>query len=398
MFYCENTIFPTAGRAHYRIPSIVVTKRGTVLAFCNDRHDTVIDHADESSLVLCRKEAGGTWSEVITLADLPGWTHSIGSAVYDGETDTVFMYVSRRPLSVNEFGHYTPEQRAEMEALAEKRAKEAGLSLGAYWLVSLDDGKTWTEKPFVCTPTRMRMEDGTERSFTGFPHGSAPGVQLRHGEHAGRLLMPSRFMTGTYTTIDELQIYGFNNALYSDDHGQTWTSSVPVQAGTGEGTLIERQDGTILYNSRAYYHDQKRYLAVSRDGGETWGEFSTDPFLLEEKRIGCNAAFLRVERSELKDDSFLPPEADSVTLFANPRAENRSHMTICVSFESGKSWCHTKMIREGGAAYSALAYSREDGHFYLLYELGEKDPCQFGLNIAEFDGAWLMEKDEEAHG
>ena len=391
MFYTDTSIFPTAGRAHYRIPSMVATKRGTVLAFCNDRHDTASDHADESSLVLCRKEPGGEWSEVITLADIPGWTHTIGSAVYDAQTDTTLIYVSRRPVSVNEFGHYTAEQRAEMEETARRRAEEAGLKLGAYLLISRDDGKTWEEKPFVCTPTRMKMTDGTVREFVGFPHGSAPGVQLRHGEHAGRLLLPARFMTGHYTTIDELQIYGFNNAIYSDDHGESWISSEPVQAGTGEGTLIERQDGTILYNSRAYYHDQKRYLAVSRDGGATWGEFSTDPFLMEEKNIGCNAAFLRVERSELKDDAFLPPDADSVTLFANPRAVNRSHMTVCVSFDSGESWCHTKLIRESGASYSALAYSRTDGHFYLLYELGEKDPCLYGLNIAEFDGEWLRE-------
>ena len=390
MFYTDTNIFPTGGRSNYRIPSIVVTGRGTVLAFCNDRHDTVIDHADEVGLVLCRKEAGGAWSEVVVLADMPGWTNTIGSAVYDCETDTTIVHVTRRALSVNEFGNYTEEERAQLEKIADERAAAAGVKPGAFLLVSTDDGRTWTEQPFVCKPNTVKLEDGTARDFCGFPHGSAPGIRLRHGRYAGRLLCPSRYMTGHYTRIEELQKFGFNNALYSDDHGKTWTSSAPVQAGTGEGTLIERGDGSILYNSRAYYHDQKRYLAVSRDGGATFREFTTDPFLIEEKHIGCNASLLRVERSELADDSFLPPEADSVTLFANPRAEDRRNMTVCVSFDSGETWIHTRQIRAGRASYSALAYSRTDGHFYLLYELGEKDPCEFGLNVAEFDAAWLM--------
>lgn len=46
------------------------------------------------------------------------------------------------------------------------------------------------------------------------------------------------------------------------------------------------------------------------------------------------------------------------------------------------------------AAYSALVYSKIDGHFYLLFELGEKDPYQFGLSVAEFDPEWLMKTEE----
>jgi len=59
MFYTDTNIFPTGGRSHYRIPSIIITKHGTVLAFCNDRRNTVADHADESALSMCRREADG---------------------------------------------------------------------------------------------------------------------------------------------------------------------------------------------------------------------------------------------------------------------------------------------------------------------------------------------------
>ena len=95
MFYRETNIFVSGGRSHYRIPSIVAANDGTVIAFCNDRKDTVIDHADESALVCCRKKPGEDWGSVVSLAELAGWTNSIGAAVYDRETDTVFCCGSR---------------------------------------------------------------------------------------------------------------------------------------------------------------------------------------------------------------------------------------------------------------------------------------------------------------
>jgi len=184
----------------------------------------------------------------------------------------------------------------------------------------------------------------------------------------------------------------YNLALFSDDHGKTWHSSQTVQLGTGEGTLIEREDGSILYNSRAYFGDQKRYLAVSTDGGASYGEFTTDPFLIEEKHIGCNASMLRIERAMLPESQrkWLPEQASAITLFSNPRAEERRNMTICVSFDDGKSWAHTKCVWEGPSGYSALAYTACDGHFFLLHELGKEKYTDQGLTVAEFDLEWLF--------
>ena len=372
----DTRIFLSGDRSNYRIPSIVATKHGTVMAFANDRRDTLIDHAPVSWLVMRRKEAGGEWEELTVLKQHPGWSCRIESAVYDRETDRTLLFFTRIAVTVDEFGSYTEEERARMTREAEKRASEAGLTLGFCLLVSEDDGRTWEERPIICAPNSL--------GYTAFTHGSGPGVQLRHGPHAGRLLCPARYMTGYYTTIDELQVYGFNNAIYSDDHGKTWISSEPVQPGTGEGTLCELPDASILYNSRAFFHDQKRYLAMSHDGGASYSDFRTDDFLLEEKNIGCNASLLCIERSQMKNPSLLPDGADSVLLFANPRSERRNNMTVCLSFDGGASWREAKTVYSGPCAYSAMAYSEKEGLVYLLYELGEKNPYDLGLNMAAF--------------
>ncbi len=393
MYESDKLLFASGGRSNYRIPSLVVTNDGTVAAFCNDRKDSVIDHAEEVAVVCARKLPDGTWTDVQTLAGIPGWTCMIGSAVYDAETDTLMCSSGRNPVARNEFGKYTAEELAAMEKEAEERAQALGIRRGPFLLSSTDGGETWTERPFIIEGRLfVRPYDGAQVSLGGSCHGSAHGIQLRHGEHAGRLLCPSRVSVGHYDTWDGLRVCSYNNSVYSDDHGLTWKASAPVQAATGEGTLIERGDGTILYNSRAYFADQKRYLAISTDGGETYGDFRTDDFLLEEKGIGCNASFLCVERDDLpvEDRKLLPDGADSVTVFVNPRSEKRNTMTACVSFDSGDTWAKTKLIWKNACAYSSLDYSKADGHFYLLYERGERDPYGDGVAVREFDLEWLL--------
>ena len=393
MYENDKLLFASGGRSNYRIPSIVVTNDGTVAAFCNDRKDSVIDHAEEVAVVCARKLPGGTWTEVETLAGVPGWSCMIGSAVYDAETDTLMCTSGRNPVARNEFGKYTAEELAAMEKEAEERAVALGIRRGPFLLESTDSGKTWTERPFIVEGRPfIRPTDGAEVSLGGSCHGSAHGIQLRHGEHAGRLLCPSRTTVGHYDTWDGLRVCSYNNSVYSDDHGKTWKASAPVQVATGEGTLIERGDGTILYNSRAYFADQKRYLATSTDGGETWGNYRTDNFLLKVKNIGCNASLLRTARAELNDSALLPEGAESVTIFINPRDTSRRNLTACISFDEGETWAHTRQIRKHLAAYSALTYNRADGHFYLLFEHGEKDPYDGGLSVAELDLEWLLSR------
>ena len=72
MFYQETHVFPSRGNSNYRIPSLVVTNSGTVLAFCTDRIGTLKDHADEIALVCAVKKPEKRWSAVRELAHLPG--------------------------------------------------------------------------------------------------------------------------------------------------------------------------------------------------------------------------------------------------------------------------------------------------------------------------------------
>ncbi len=392
MYTNEKHIFKSGGRSNYRIPSVIVTNDGTVLAFCNDRKDTLADAPLEASIVLCKKKLGEDWSETEELVSLKGWACTIGSAVYDSEAGKAILFGTRKPIPRDEFRAYTPEERAEMDRKTAKLNEEirAKGMYASFRFVSTDNGETWTEEEHIPVPARQIHSDGREYEVSGQTHGAAHGIQLRHGPYKGRLLCASRCAIGTYSDWPGLRKCVYNNAIYSDDHGKTWKASSCVQLGTGEGTLIENADGSITYNSRAYFQDQKRYLASSTDGGATFTDFRTDDFLIEEKEMGCNASFIRIELDEIRDRSLLPADAQDVTVFCNPRAETRKNLCACVSFDSGKTWKHVKVINPGLCSYSSLVWNPVSQTFVLIYETGKESCVSDGITAIEFDLEWLL--------
>lgn len=390
MYAKETLIFRSGGRSNYRIPSMLATGSGTFLALCTDRKDTLSDAAPEKTLVLCKKRPGEDWGKVETLLELEGWSCGLGGAVYDEEKDTVIIFGDRQAVTSAEFKEYTKEEAENMKRLAKEKAEALGINNGHVRLISTDGGETFTETPHTVTPVEHLHIDGKTYSVTGRVSSGSHGIQLRHGVHKGRLLVPTRTNIWKYNDWIGIRQCTYNNSIWSDDHGETWHTSDCVQVGTGEGTLIENADGTITYNSRAYFADQKRYLATSDDGGETYGNFRCDDFLIEEKRMGCQASFIRVELDDIKDGSILPDGAKDVTVFCNPRSETRSNMCACVSFDSGKTWSRVKVINAGKNAYSALVFNKVTQTFVLLYEKGDKNCYSYGVAALEFDLEWLL--------
>lgn len=176
-----------------RIPNIVVTTDGTVLAF-----------AKSGRLVRRSEDHGRTWSPVQEVGH-----DASGSAIVDTNTSDVLVVDSRN---------------------------------GHLWR-SRDQGKTWRREEIVVKPNAhgYGTPDGTPVQTTC----SESGLTLQFGEHAGRLLMPARVMAPVGSNDQPWWPYHYNTAIYSDDGGKSWQTSAPVQSGTGEGTLAELSSGDI---------------------------------------------------------------------------------------------------------------------------------------------------------
>ena len=389
MYFRDYNIFKSGGSNNYRIPSIIVDNDGNVIAFCNNRKNSIDDHAEETDVVCCVRDAeSGEWGKVKTICSEPKIACTIGNAVYDKQTGEGMCFVINQ-LAFKEFGNISEEEKRELE----KRKELYGSMCGTFIMSTTDGGKTFTKKSFNCNNDNNVEFVGSRTSG----HGSAPGIQLTSDKYNGRLLVPTRIVTQRSTGgLADLQKTGYNTSIYSDDHGKTWNSSSTVQVGTGEGTLMECCDGSIYYNSRAYFFDSKRRIAHSYDGGKTYGDFSIDDFLLEETKCGCNAGLLHIKCDKISDRvrELIPKDAKSITIFTNPRCilgiSERRNMTACYSFDEGKTWHGTKCIWGGGASYSALCYCEETGIVHMLYEKGNKDCCEFGVSACEFDLEWLL--------
>ena len=327
------------------------------MCFVNRRVDTVADGAKEVHLVVCRSADGGqTWEPIKDLFAKRGWDAAMGTATMDSSNRTVMVSYGRS-LHID---------------YADARAENSALESGDFMAVSRDEGKTWIHEKMIINP-----DDG---GYRGQSHGSSPGITLCSGLFQGRLLAPARFQHKPGEELHTLQNHHYNCTLYSDDCGKTWQTGGSVQVGTGEGCLAELSDGTIYYNSRAYFLDGKRRIAWSYDGGETFEGFGVDDTLLEPTGGGCNAGMAGFlgKLSEYRD----------LILFSNPASEERKKLTVHLSRDGGKTWSVSKVIHEGLAAYSSMAVS-SDGTVFVLYENGDKHPYE-KISIARFHLKWLI--------
>lgn len=346
-------LFISGNDDFYRIPTLAFTRNQDILAFANRRRFTVADSAAEVHLVSRRwRHESRKWDPIADLFNKPRWNISIGTAIRDDNTHKIFVSYYRRPLDT--------------------QVTSDGTEPGAFVCISEDDGETWRHEPHITHPNDMKAVGGS--------HGSCPGITLRLGHRKGRLIAPARFSLVSNEEIETLQRYHHNCAVYSDDGGQTWQTSGPVQVGTGEGCLAELSDGRIYYNSRAYFLDGLRRTAWSYDGGETFKDFGTDTALSEPIQGGCNASLIRAPGSQA--------ETKDILLFCNPADRTRKRLTVRMSMNGGLTWTGDKVIYEGPSAYSAMAASK-DGIIYILFENGNESPYE-RISLARVSLSWLM--------
>jgi sialidase-1 len=339
------------GYPAYRIPALITTRRGTLLAFAEGRA-SLRDHAENDIVLKRSTDAGHTWGP-LQLIDEDG-TNALNNptAVVVRETGRVLLMYQRYAKGFDE------------------RKTEPGYEgphiCRTFISHSDDDGFTWSE-PGDVTRHVKRPSVATSTAT-----GPGIGVQLVRGEHAGRILMP--FNQGPY---GEWKVY----AAFSDDGGKSWRYGQTAPEGTSgyanEVQFVELKDGSVMLNARNQGGDKLRKLAISRDGGETWSATQTHPTLIEP---ACQASVIR---HPLTWD-----QAKDVFLFSNPAAQTgRTNGTIRLSRDEGKTWPVSRVLYPGSFAYSCLA-SLPDGSIGCLFE---RDGTK-RISFARFTVEWVEEK------
>ena len=310
-----------------RIPSLVTTNSGTLLAFAEGRQGG--DHSENDIILKTSSDNGTTWSDIQVVNESGELSLNNPQAVVLDSGRVLLMYQESK---LGEF---------------EAKPGFGEDSYVNYTQFSDDDGKTWSDPVDVVRQTK-RAE-----YVTSVASGPGIGIVLKRGTHAGRILMP--FNQGPF---GDWRVY----AAYSDDGGESWAvGEVPKEDGKGhanEVQFVELSDGSVMLNARSQGkgNTKHRKTAISKDGGVTWSKLQDDPSLIEPT---CQASILRYS---------WPEDGKSRIVFCNPATQkSRIKGVVRVSSDEGETWAWSKEIYAGGFAYCCLT-KLPDGKVGVLFE------------------------------
>jgi len=341
----------------FRGPTLLCTKKGTVLAFAEGKHDGAVDGAG-SDLVLKR-----------SLGNDRKWTPPYLSPKGEGRTRrNTMMWLPQQVVIGSTHG----EAYMNMVALIDQSDGTIYVLMNPYfppyqdvpadiWLLkSTDEGATWS-KPVDVTPGtgRKRLSPGV-------------GIQLKSGR---------------------LMVAAYDDVIFSDDHGKTWKSGGTTGVEQSESQIVELADGSIMFNRRG---QPSRTVVISNDKGLTWTDARLDPNLPDSD---CQGTLIRYTR---QDEGY----SKNRLLFANPVSgaiaagsvesdpRGRFNMTVRLSYDEGQTWPVAKEILEGPGAYSSMTVL-PDGSIAIAFETGEiygSYADHYGkLVFARFNVEWLTD-------
>jgi sialidase-1 len=323
-----------------RIPSVVVTNKGTALAFAEGRAADA-DQA-KNKIVLKRSTDGGkTWGKVAVVAEDGDKAMNNPCAVVERAGGQVLLMYQSYPAGVG-------ERSGKIQS-----GYEGDLVVRNWLVTSDDDGATWSK------PRDVTRETKREKTVTTVAGGPGLGIQLRNGKHAGRILIP--FNEGPFGLWN---VY----AVTSDDRGKTWTMGEVAPGGlidsgkdkktstVNEAQLVELSDGSIRFNVRRWAGKAVRKTCVSADGGATWSKVADVPELVDP---GCMASVFRY--TDPSDGG------KSRILFSGPQSTRRENGTVFLSYDEGKTWPVKRVLCGDSFAYSCLT-TLPDGTVGCLYE------------------------------
>jgi len=330
---------------NFRIPSMIVTQKGTVLIFCEARSGG--DASDIDLLVRRSNDNGETWSEQSIV-----WQDSINTCgnpcpVIDQTTGRIILFMTWNP--------------------GEESGKEIVNARRPYMCFSDDDGLTWSE-PLDMTATCKNPDWGW------YATGPGVAIQLKSEKYKNRIVIPANHSYSTNNEQEKVTKAGHgvgSHVLLSDDGGRNWRISTAITPGCNESQVVELSDGRLMMNMRSFNRLNCRAISYSEDGGESWSEIEHALQLVEPV---CQASIIE----------FGQYKGRRMFLFSNPAAvDERVSLTVKMSFDDCKTWSNAKLIDGKRVQYSCMTVL-PNGNIAILYEIGFDHIYDSGIAFVSF--------------
>ncbi len=335
----------------YRIPSLLTTSQGTVLAFC-ERRLGLHDHAQNDIVLRRSTDGGGTWSEEIVVHE-DGMNSINDPLTVQLENDRILLVFARFP-----YGRHARD--SGWIKMAEPGYDDLEANILTFVCFSDDDGLSWSEPQDISRSVKPAH----------WLNANTPGcmTQLRRGPHAGRVITGLWGCVPVGDAQGQVQRTWEICAAWSDDEGRTWQRGQPLQdpeqGWPNECQVAEAANGTLVVVARNQGGQRLRKKAFSTDGGLTWTALRTDPTL---PSVACMGSLIA---GPVEDDG-------SWDLYASfPSAAGRQDGQIAVSTDMGKTF-QVEQIIKGAFAYSATQVSPDGGSLLCLYESDGYESIRF---------------------
>jgi sialidase-1 len=349
LFDSINVFTPGGAYASMRIPALVMSKKGTLLAFCEGRIGTASDWADMDLLMRRSTDGGKTWEpNVVIAAKKSGEPTSNATPIVDKDGTIHLLY-----------------QRDYARA---------------YYTYSKDDGRTWSEAADI---TYAFDAFKPEYDWKVLAPGPGHSIQLKNG----RLLVPVWLSNPAKMLPRRSHAPSCIATIYSDDLGKTWkrgeiiANNNPEFKNPSETMAIELKDGRVMVNIRNVTEKHRRGISYSNDGISGWTKPVFDDALFEPI---CMASITRLPESLGGGMLFINPDSRDIAKYP------RKNLTVKISNDEGQSWPVNKVINPGTSGYSDVAVGA-DGTIYCLYETNSNPGRDFNYSLVlkRFNLKWL---------
>ncbi|MGZ3924240.1 MAG: sialidase family protein [Flavisolibacter sp.] len=334
------------GYKSYRIPAIISSPNGDLLAFCEGRVNGAGDFGHVNIVMKRSIDNGETWDSLQLIAANGDMQAGNAAPVVD-LTDPEYPHGRI-------FLFYNTGNKNEGEVRKGNGLREV------WYKTSTDNGHTWSDAINITTQVHRPKQPGENTSYNfsedwrGYANTPGHAMQFQSGKYKGRIFVAANHSAGApQQQFTDYEAHGF----YTDDHGKTFhiggTVNVP---GSNESMATELSSGKLMMNSRNQKGDiRARIVSVSSDGGATWDTSYFDRILIDPVNQG---SILTIGKKHGRN----------IIAFCNAAdARRRDNLTLRISYDDGKTWSRSLLVdkSESDSKADFTAYSD-------LVKLGKK--------------------------
>jgi len=341
----------------YRIPGIITTKSGTLIAVYDNRYASSKDLQGDIDIGMSRSTDGGSsWEPMKVIMDMGEYGDR--SQELNGTGDPCILYDDRTNTILVAALWMSGASTDQMVWWASKPGIDPDVT-GQFLLVkSTDDGLTWSQPINITSQIK-------DPDWQLLLQGPGRGLTMKDGT----LVFPAQFKADIGTAaIDGGQFTCHSTIVCSRDGGNSWQIGTGAKSNTTESQAVELSDGTLMLNMRDDRNRKDkgpgngRAVAITSDFGKTWKVHPSSNSALPEPN--CMASLISA-------DLVINGEKKHVLFFSNPdNKSSRTNITVKASLDDGITWpeeYQVELFEPDCYGYSCLTMINEN-YVGILYE------------------------------